>query len=154
MRHEVPSGCDLKVMPIDTRAMAYWSALRDMNYLNERANFDWLKIFQQVLNTPRRFDVAIWDGDTLCGMACGMASRGDAYVTVKWLERFRTDSSHGLKGLIAEIALTSADHYAAIIGRSTVRLKNPLRGTENLYNALGFRDVQMDRGMKYLTRQV
>lgn len=155
LRHEVPSGCDLKVMPIGQSALVYWSAIRDIGFVNKRGNFDWGAIYQQVRNCPKRFDVAIWDGHTLCGMACGMASKGSSFVTVKWLERFRTDeATSGLRGLVAEIALTSADHYAAIIERKTVRLKNPLPGTEMLYSTLGFRSVDKDGRNVYLNRDV
>lgn len=157
LHKEVPAGCDLKLMPIDDRALGYWLAIQEFRFVNAEGNFPWSDIFQQVRRTPRRFDIAIWDGQALCGMACGMVSRGRMHLTVKWLERFRTDcmfESPGLKGFVAELALTAADHYAAILGCDAVRLKNPLSGTEKLYDALGFVTQERQNGHLYLVRNV
>lgn len=153
LKDAVPSGVDLRLMPIEANALSYWSAIRDIGHVNEAGNFQWDQIFQQVRRTPRRFDIAIWDGGRLCGMACGMASRGHQHLTVKWLERFRTDSGPGLRGMVAEIALTAADHYAAILGQENVRIKDPLPGTEHLYSALGFDTETRDKGRRYLSRR-
>lgn len=153
LHQTMPSGCDLKVMPIDISALSYWQAIRDLGYANEVGDFPWADIFAQISNCPKRFDVAIWDGTSLVGMACGMASSGNKFVTVKWLERFRTDS-HNLKGRVAEVALTVADHYAAVIGREVVRIKNPMPGLVGFYGDLGFAQQVRVKGNLYLERKV
>jgi len=149
----VPTGCDLRVMPIDESALSFWHAIRHFKAVHAAGGFPWDEIFRQVRSTPRRFDVAIWDGDILCGMAVGMASKGNHFVTVKWIERFETRPDN-LAGMIAEIALTAAEHYARVLGKQHVRIKNPLPGTERLYQALRFSLVPSAKKTIYWERPV
>lgn len=150
---QVPAECDLRLWPIDDKALTYWQAIKAVGALDPRGSFPWDEIYRQVRSCPRRFDIAIWDGLNLCGMACGMASRGPSFVTVKWIERFATDTG-GLRGMVAETALTAAEHYAFVLQRQHVRVKNPLPGTEHLYENLGFTTDVVLKGNHYLQRDV
>lgn len=153
MRSVVPSGCDLRLMPIEERALSFWRAVHHLGHVHPSGGFPWDRIFYQVRSTPRRFDVAIWDGDILCGLCVGMASRGDSNITVKWVERLETHPN-ALAGLVAEIALTAAEHYAKVLGKKSVRLKNPLPGTEGLYQSMRFSLVPTSKSTIYYERAV
>lgn len=153
LHQAVPKGCDLRVMPIDPAALSFWQAIRHFGAVHESGGFPWDEIFRQVRSTPRRFDVAIWDGDILCGMAVGMASRGKHNVTVRWVERFKTHDDK-LAGYVALIALTAADHYARVLEKQVLRIKDPLPGTEGLYQALGFALVPTCKSTIYYERPV
>lgn len=150
---KVPTGCDLRVMPIDQAALSYWAALTRFGAIHPKGGFPWDEIFQQIRSTPKRFDVAIWDGQHLSGMACGMPSKGDSYVTVKWLEGFVSKDA-GLQGMIAETALTAAEHYAFLLGKKYVCIKQPLPGTEPLYRGLGFEQDTSKKRNQYYIREV
>ncbi|WP_157057554.1 hypothetical protein [Loktanella sp. 3ANDIMAR09] len=89
----------------------------------------------------------------MSGMACGMPSRGDSYVTIKWLEGFASYDG-GLKGMVAETALTAAEHYAFLLGKKFVCIKQPLAGTEPLYRALGFEQDTSKKRNQYYIREV
>lgn len=154
LSRSVPSGSDLRIMPIDESALTFWRAIQHFNAVHPTGGFPWDEIFKQVYSTPKRFDIAIWDGSVLCGLCCGMASRGNQFVTLKWLERFETDRN-GLKGMIAEIAITAADHYAKIINRQYVRLKDPIpEAVKHVYAPLGFVLAEKRKGHIYYQRAV
>jgi hypothetical protein len=154
LRNKVPVGCDLKVMPINEAALSYWAALKRFDSLHPQGGFPWDEIYRQVHNKPKRFDVAIWDGQHLCGMACGMPSQGDFYLTVKWLEGFLSPNGNGLKGMVAEIALTAAEHYAFLLEKKYVCIKHPLPGTTSLYRGFGFEQDTGKKRSKYYIREV
>jgi hypothetical protein len=154
LNEKVPTGCDLRVMPIDSAALSYWAALKRFESLDPKGGFPWDEIFRQVRTSPKRFDVAIWDGQHLSGMACGMPSRGNSYVTIKFLEGFLSKDGLGLKGMVAEIALTAADHYAFLLGKKYVCIKQPLAGTERLYRSLGFEQDTGKKRSRYYLREV
>jgi hypothetical protein len=69
------------------------------------------------------------------------------------MERFETGESR-LKGLVAETVVTAADNYAKILGRQYVRVKDPLPGTEWLYEALQFSLAPPRFGVTYYQRPV
>lgn len=153
MRAKVP-GHDLQVWPIDSDALLFWETIiRPLGLTHPLGGFPWDEIFQQIRTTPRRFDVAIWDGPILCGMAAGKASRGSENVTVKWVERFAIPSEP-LRGVVALTALTAAEHYAKILGRQWLMIRNPLPGTAALYEELRFSLAPSRFGVPYYGRQV
>jgi hypothetical protein len=147
-------GVDLKVLPINELALHFWGEIiRPLGLTYEAGGFRWDQIFQQIRTTPRRFDVAIWDGSVLCGMAAGKASRGGENVTVKWLERFAIPSAP-LRGTLGLTALTAAESYAKIIERQWVMIRNPLPGAAPLYEKLGFELAPSRFGTPYYGRPV
>jgi hypothetical protein len=153
LRKKAPNGCDLRVMPFDNDALSFWRAIRHFNAVHPAGGFPWDQIYWQTISTPRRFDVSVWDGEVLCGLASGMASRGDESVTLKWIERFNS-APNQMKGFVTEVAITAADHYAKIIGRRQVRLKEPNPGTEARYAAKGFTLAPKRLGVIYYQRDV
>lgn len=148
----VPQG-NLRVMPINREALSFWQAVRSFGFLDPRGGFPWDRIYDQLISTPRRFDVAIWSGSLLCGMAAGKASRGDENVTIKWMERFPIPDDP-LKSWVATTAFTAADHYAKILGRQYLMIRNPLPGTQALYQAHRFVLAPARHGATYYARAV
>lgn len=145
--------CDLHIKAIDRISILHAEANIAMKFCRSEGGFPWRLIWDQVRTTPRRFDVAIWDGPALCGLAVGMASRGKTNVTIKWLERFDSGENF-LKGEVAQIVFTAADHYAKIVGAQWLKVRDPLPGTERLYNAMGFSVAPPMRRVAYYQREV
>jgi hypothetical protein len=145
--------CDLRILPFNSNALTFWKAIRHFEAVDPRGGFDWEDIRRLYYKLPRRFDVAIWDGEILCGLASGKASRHTENVTVCFMERFPIGESR-LKGLVAETVVTAAESYAKIISRQWVRIKDPLPGTEVLYENLQFSLAPRRFGVTYYQRPV
>ncbi|MBO4227569.1 hypothetical protein [Bradyrhizobium neotropicale] len=88
--------------------------------------FPWRRIMGQTRPYYRRFELALWHGGNLYGLAVGRASRGPDNVTIHFLER--AGGNNPFAGYFAQIALDAADRYAKLIGRQRVKLKNPASG--------------------------
>ncbi|MEO3476199.1 hypothetical protein AAFO90_00830 [Phaeobacter sp. CAU 1743] len=133
---------DLKLDGIDDGALqqaeTVWAPLEDKNRPDI---FAWRDIVRQVRSTPRRFDMAIWNGSVLCGMVCGKASKGaqgcDTNVTLRFLQGAPT-AINPLRGHIAAISLDAASAYALLLKKRMIFLKNPLSGARPHYEKLGF----------------
>jgi len=147
------SGHNIRILPIDQTAITFWQAIVKFGGTFGNGGFPWDEIFDQLYTTPRRFDVAIWDGPDLCGMAAGKASRGNENVTIKWMERFAIPGDP-LRGWIATTVFTAADHYAKILDRRYLMIRNPLPGTEAIYRAHGFSLASTRFGVPYYQRAV
>lgn len=141
-RKEVPGDVDLRLFPIDERAVQFAEMIWPRFSLEGfSADFPWSRIYQQIRSTPRRFDISIWDGAILCGLAAGTSSRGqegcDTNVTIRFLERMGGDINR-LAGFIAAICLDAADAYAQVLGKRMIYLKNPSPMAIRRYECLGF----------------
>lgn len=116
------------------------------------ANFPWPELAAKFRKCPRRFEVAVWHGDTLCGLCLGIPSRGMGSLTIRWLEG--RPYAHPLRGYVALVALSLADQFADYLGNTWVRLKNPNSGAIPKYESLGFRAVKPIEGARYHAREV
>jgi hypothetical protein len=98
--------------------------------------FDWRAIDAHFKRDTDRFEVAVWSGQTLCGLAAGRSSNGPDNVTIHFLERMRAHNP--LKGRIALLATEAADRYAKLQGKQRVKIKDPLADAIIVYEALRF----------------
>lgn len=150
--HQQPllPGKDLKLFPFDSKTLGFWGALHYLGETLPEGGFQWPEIYDQFRSTPRRFEVAVWDGKILCGLALGNASRGKQLLTIKWIERFPITEG----GWVTSVILTAADYYGAILGCKELRIRNPVPGTEQLYCRYGFALADTLRGATYWARPV
>jgi hypothetical protein len=58
------------------------------------------------------------------------------------------------KGVVAEVVVTAAEHYAKILGCQYVMLRDPLPGTERVYKPLGFSLAPRRFGVTYYQQAV
>lgn len=114
--------------------------------------FPWRRIMGQNRPYFRRFELALWEGGTLWGLAVGRSSRGPDNVTIHFLERAPGDNP--FTGYFAQIALDAADRYAKLIMRQRVKLKNPALGILPKYEALGFSLAEPIKNNTYYARKV
>lgn len=115
-------------------------------------SFPWQRIMGQARPYYRRFEVALWIDDNLCGLSVGRSSRGPDNVTIHFLERAAEDNP--FMGFFSQIALDTADRYAKLIGRQRVKLKNPNPALVPKYQSLGFSVAETRKGNTYYDRQV
>jgi hypothetical protein len=64
----------------------------------------------------RRFEVAIWNGETLLALAVGKPSRGDDNVTLHFLERLV--GNNPVASYVALIVADMAENYAKLLGNN------------------------------------
>jgi hypothetical protein len=142
-----PLAEGLELGPIDGDALAAYEATA------ASWEFDWIEWHVHFFrNDPDRFDVAIWQGGELCGLAVGRPSTGNDNVTIHVLER-RRDCLR-LKGWIAQIATDVAEAYAKILGKQWVKLKDPVREVIPTYERLRFELAENIKSTKYYRRRV
>lgn len=134
VRPDLPAPCDLR--PIEPSALqafrGQWSG-----HASRRFRWPWEDIAAEYRrNHPDRFEVAVWSGDCLCGLAVGKVSAGPLYCGVNFLEG--SPAPHPLRGFIVGIVVASAEAYAVTIGKGTVRLVDPLPELVPLYGKFGY----------------
>jgi len=150
-------GVDLKLLPIDGSALQFWSSVWSICNPPGGVRFPWNTIYRRVRSTPRRFDLAIWDGSILCGLAVGVASRGkigqDTNLTMKFLERLGDPPigppMNSIRGYVATIALDVAYAYAQTLDKKWLYLQEPLPGAVPKYEELGFSLVKTQKSRTY-----
>ena len=99
--------------------------------------WNWRDQTRRLQPTLNRFEVAIWSGPTLCGLAIGKPSRGASHLAVQLLEG-SPNTGHPLRGRIAECVTVAAASYARLLGKAQIRLIRPLPGALPIYRRLGF----------------
>lgn len=118
--------------------------------------FPWREILNFERRTPRRFELAIWNGSLLCGLVIGRASRSnigpESNVTITLLQGAPPEINL-LKGYIAPIAIDAALAYATILGRPMVYVKDPLPAVMNYYQEFDFKVAKRRCKGLYLGRQ-
>ena len=105
-------------------------------------------------NEPDRFEVAIWSGSILCGLALGKLRRG--YCSGNFLEGSPVPR-HPLRGKVLPAALTALTTYAAVAvvdKRRTIRLVDLDPDMIPRYSALGFVLASPKRELQYCWKVV
>jgi hypothetical protein len=97
-------------------------------------------------NEPDRFEVSVWSGETLCGLAVGWTRQ--AFCRVDYLEG-SPDPAHPLKGSVAVIVSGAATAYATALGKDEIRLMNPIPAVVPHYQGLGFTVANLTDGTPY-----
>lgn len=127
---------------IDALAIEAWRDTWQRGHALGYGGWDWSGLVAPVWRRPTGFYLAVWSGETLCGLAVGRTSRrrrsGQRHtLSVHFLEG-NPDTRHPLRGRIAPLALAAAESYAALIGAQRLRLIDPLPGVLRTYQRLGF----------------
>lgn len=126
---------------------AQWSAFPP----NDPGNFDWRHDVGLRRKDAAPFHVAVWHGETLCGLGLGR-KRGNR-VDLELMEG-SPDPNHPLKHLIRFCVDEAALTFAQDAGAKILRLVDPLPGALPLYEAMGFRVVHNRAGDLYCEREV
>ncbi len=134
VRTDLPAACELR--PIEPSALhafaECWDGLPARRYA-----WPWGDIAAEFRrNHPDRFEVAVWSGGALCGLAIGRVSAGPLYCGVNFLEG--CPGQHPLRGFIVGIVIATAEAYAVAIGKGAVRLIDPLPDLVPLYAKYGY----------------
>ena len=112
-------------------------------FSNERrVHWDWtfgVKTYRR--RYPNRFELAIWYGNTLCGLALGRPSYNVTKVRLDFIERV-PGANNPLTGRVTPISTTAFEVYARLVDASEVRIMFPEASVIEYYSSLGYTYVQ------------
>lgn len=97
-----------------------------------------------------RFDLAIWHGEILCGLAYGPADA--AWVAIGFLQG-NPDPFHPLRGRVILIALAVLETQVLAADAAEARLLKPLPELVTLYEARGYRRMADRTDLDYLRKE-
>lgn len=122
-------------------------ALRScQKWTGRQVAWDWSYTLRQYRKNPKRFELAIWVGEHLCGLALGAPSGSDLHCSVVYLESDPADT-HPLHGLVFLIALTHLETYARLLNKRQTRLVSPVdQRIVALAGDLGYNFVRAPKG--------
>jgi hypothetical protein len=140
----------VRLTDIDAHALDAWRSTWVRAHPLGYGGWDWEGLVGRVCTRPSAFQVAIWSGDELCGLAVGRVSRrrpsGRRHtVSVHYLEG-SPRREHPLRGRVAAVAIAAAEVYGDIVGAWRIRLIDPLPGVFRIYQRLGF-TIARDSGL-------
>lgn len=90
---------------------------------------------------PKRFELAIWYQNILCGLSLGRPSYTGSRLRLDFAER--APENCPIKGHVMQLTLLGAESYALSIGADEIRIMHPLNERlVNYYNRLGYKYVE------------
>jgi hypothetical protein len=106
-------------------------------------------------NHPDRFEAAIWRGGLLCGLALGRPAPAGPHLSLYYLES-NPDPANPLRGSVTRITLATLIRYADLLGKTELRLIDPLPPLVPFYcsPAFGFGLVTPAKGVPYCMRSI
>lgn len=140
---------------ITAEAIREWERSWKPAFANSKGamgGWDWERLADQYRKQPDSFQLAIWAGDVLCGLAVGTVDR--TAVTVRYLEG-HPSGNHPLKKKVLPIVFAVATEYAKGLKRRYLRIDSPLPGTYGtLYQGLGFALEKAADGREYCELEI
>lgn len=124
----------------------YYGTWKDRDFIPERLDDDYLTDYVMNFYKPAAFNVAIWHGETLCGIGCG--GYRDEHLrgfTSVQLREANPDPEHPLKGKIGAIIHESALEHARKWGVDRVIYIGPYSpGAIKVHESMGFRKEKLE----------
>lgn len=146
----------VRITRIDDRAIQAWHDQWDGNRDDGKPWFDWDAASDQATSPGHlaigegggaydfppqgRFDMAVWYGDTLCGLGCGHIKSVDekSGVDIVFMEGLRR-ADNPLKGVLRFAMQDQLLRTAQALDLDEVRMVDPLPGADRLYEAMGYK---------------
>jgi hypothetical protein len=102
------------------------------------SDWDWKAEISNWSRQHDRFELAIWSGSSLCGLAIGKPSGSRENLSIYAMQGC-PDATHPLKGRILTIVIEVAEAYGTALKCKELRFVSPLAGAISRYAARGFR---------------
>ena len=118
-----------------------------------RVNWPWDRFVLEARDDPSRFELAVWSGRSLCGLAWGRTARSRSHCALHFLEG-APDPRHPMKGQVLAVALTALNRYCRAIGAQEARLVEPFAAVIPRYAEFGFTLVKPAGQSPYMVRKV
>jgi hypothetical protein len=134
-----PMKRDARVGMIGLYAMDAWRSSMWAPTVDESGRYgDWpWDELKAKYDTPGRFELAVWTGSQLAGLAIGSGvSSGHRHVTMNYVEA--SSIRNPMSGKILQVADLALMAYALEIGVRIVRVDSPAEGLLTRYATLGY----------------
>ena len=146
---------------IDDDALEAWrqqwlpaiDAAKDMPGWSDWSDWDWGKEMQRSSLGPKRFDMAIWSGGQLCGLALGRTSPKRNNFSVYVMQSVPV-VDHPLKGHIIPIVIDISTSYGTALQCRELRFLKPLTGMIPVYERFRFELVRTSQHVQYCRRSL
>ncbi len=126
--------------PIDAKAIEAWS-LQWRTTLTDptgRGGWNWRQWrAKKTFEHYTRYELALWSGGILCGLAIGSVSAGRNAVHVHLIEG-HPDPGHPLKRSVTSLVAANAQAYCLLFEGSMVRFLDPNPGLWELFEKLKY----------------
>ena len=96
---------------------------------------------------PRRVEVALWYGETLCGLALGRISNNRVVATIHLVES--NPAGNPLGGSVVPYLALFLEAIGVIAGCKDVSIEQPVKDLVHYYESLGF-TKKVTKGSKVL----
>jgi hypothetical protein len=139
---------------INDRALDAWERqwVPQLPAGKEWSDWDWRGVAaSRSPKLRRRFDVAVWSDDHLCGLAYGVPSLRRQNLTIRALQGSPV-ANHPLRGKILAIVHELAAMYGTALGCQELRFSKPLPGMIPYYEGLGFKLARPQKGVIHCAR--
>ncbi len=130
-------GIPIELSLIDAKALQAWQEQWKPRP-DRPGGWNWREQRLRLTSTVSRFEVAIWSGPLLCGLAIGKPSKGSSHLAIQLLEGSPAEV-HPLKGYVAECVAEAGISYARLLEKAQLRLIQPLPGALPTYRRLQFK---------------
>jgi len=120
---------------------------------SRKANWDWRSLSEKNKKHPDRFEIAVWFGNTLCGLAIGTPSKSRSHLSLHYIEAYPVPQ-HPLRGWILPLVYDTATAYGLALGCQQLHLIEPLPAMIPRYVALGFRLETPKKGAHYCWKEL
>lgn len=104
---------------------------------DEAELYPWEEVPKWKADDYKGFDISLWFGIELCGMAYATPKQSKLSIKVVLLEG-KPDRTHPLKGFVASLVLEAIDNYAGLLELEEIEIENPAAGAVPWYQELGF----------------
>jgi len=143
----------LRLTEINNTAIAAQKSWMGEGREPPNGGWDWSHwIHETRRSNHRAFEVAIWQGNELCGLCLGTPNKKRLVLRVELIEG-SPYTNHPLRGKIAMIALTAAEAYAIVLGSNEVRIMDPVEGALKSYLKLDYvQQKSSKKEKKYLSK--
>ncbi len=135
---------DLRLTSIDLAALNAAKPWRSA----QAVGWEWPAVVKR--RRANRFDLAIWHGEILCGLAYGPAET--AWVAIGFLQG-SPNPAHPLRGRVIPIALAVLEMQVLAADAAEARLLEPFPELMPLYEAHGYRRVANRPDLNYLRKE-
>ncbi len=142
-------GIHVELGSIDAAALA-----RAAQWTDRRVAWPWHTLAAEWRrNHPNRFEVAIWQNGVLCGLALGRPAPVAPHMSLYYVEA-GSDPANPLRRRITRVVLATLLRYAVFLGKTELRLIDPLPPLVPFYcsPSFGFELVTPAKGVPYCWR--
>ncbi|MCP4490600.1 MAG: hypothetical protein GY820_25285 [Gammaproteobacteria bacterium] len=111
----------LKLAPVNNIALIAFSLIT--NEIERSVDWDWNFASQYCRRYPKAFDLAVWNGNSLCSLSLGRPTYKGTEMRLDFIEKFTNNPvfSGGMFG----VSLIAYEAYGKVIGASKLRIMNP-----------------------------